>query len=291
MVRHMRIAVIGSTGQLGSELMKVFADDDIVGLTHRDIEVTDQTAVHRILGNLDASVVINTAAYQRVDECEKNVERSFAVNVLGVGNVALACRENDAVLVHLSTDYVFDGEKHEPYTEKDIPNPVSVYGVSKLAGEHLVRSLLSKYYIIRTSGLYGAAGSISKGGNFVDTMLRLAREGMRIRVVNDQVLTPTYAVDLAHKIKELVQMDSFGLYHFTNSGCCSWYQFAKEIFRLSRVAANLEPTTSEEFGALARRPKYSVLGHCSLRRIELADFRPWDEALAEYLEERGLRLQ
>jgi dTDP-4-dehydrorhamnose reductase len=188
----------------------------------------------------------------------------------------------------MSTDYVFGGEKRAPYTEDDAPNPLNVYGVSKLAGEYFVRALCPKHFIVRTSGLYGVAGSSGKGGNFVETMIRLAKEGKPIRVVTDQVLTPTYTRDLAHKIKELLQTEAYGVYHITNSGQCSWYEFAAKIFELLSLKPDFGPTTSAEFGAKAKRPAYSVLAHGRLAQLGLDDLRSWPEALAAYLEEKGL---
>jgi len=193
------------------------------------------------------------------------------------------------VLVHISTNYVFDGQKREPYTEDDPPNPLSVYGASKLTGEYFARNICPKHFVIRTSGLYGVAGSRAKGGNFVETMIRLAKERKPIRVVTDQVLTPTYTRDLAEKIKELLQTEAYGLYHITNSGQCSWYEFAAKIFELLGGKPDFGPTTSAEFGAKAKRPAYSVLAHERLKQLGLDDLRLWPEALEAYLEEKGYR--
>jgi dTDP-4-dehydrorhamnose reductase len=187
----------------------------------------------------------------------------------------------------MSTDYVFRGEKKDPYVEDDLLRPLNVYGVSKLAGEYFVQNICQKYFIVRTSGLYGLAGSRGKRGNFVELMLRLAQEGKEIRVVDDQVLTPTYTMDLARKIKELIAMEQFGLYHITNNGQCSWYEFAKEIFEASHLQANLHKTTTREFGARARRPDYSVLRNRALEKIGMDDLRTWKEALRAYLAARS----
>ena len=285
----MRVLLIGAGGQLGSDLTKALAQEELIPLKHADIEVCDPGSVRHALQTYAPEVVINTAAFHRVDDCEREPERAFAVNALGVRHLALACREQGCALLHLSTDYVFDGRKGVPYEETDPPSPINAYGISKLAGEYFIRYLLDKHYIVRTSGLYGVAGSSGKGGNFVELMLRLAREGKEIKVVNDQTLTPTYTVDLAAALARLVHTQRYGLYHITNSGECTWYQFAAKIFELAGVQAKLEPTTTAAFGAPARRPAYSVLAHKALLAAGLSEMRPWPEALAAYLTERRTR--
>jgi dTDP-4-dehydrorhamnose reductase len=221
-----------------------------------------------------------------VDGCEDEPERAFAVNAMAVRDLAIAAKGSGAVLVHFSTDYVFDGRQRRPYRETDPPGPLSVYAASKLAGEYFVRATLERYFLIRTCGLYGIAGSRDKGGNFVETMLRLAREGRDIRVVGDQVLTPTSARELARKVRQLVETGQYGLYHITNNGECSWYQFAQAIFELAGLNPRLLETTSAAYGARANRPAYSVLDNANLYRLGLDDLRPWHEALKEYLEVR-----
>jgi len=278
--------LIGAGGQLGSDLVKALAHEDLIALTHGDMEVCDPAGVRAAIRSRAPQVVINTAAFHRVDDCEREPERAFAVNALGVRNVALACKEQGCVLLHLSTDYVFDGHKGSAYDESDAPRPLNAYGISKLAGEFFIRYLLDRYYIVRTSGLYGVAGSSGKGGNFVELMLRLAHEGKEIRVVNDQTLSPTYTVDLAQALAQLIRTERYGLYHITNSGECSWYQFAAKVFELAGVSAHLEPTTTAAFGAVARRPTYSVLAHKALLAAGLPEMRPWPAALAAYLAER-----
>ncbi len=285
----MKVAIIGASGQLGHDLVKALAGEELVPLTHADVEICDAASVDALMTRHSPQIVVNLAAYHKVDECEGNPERSFAVNALGVRNLARACQEHGATLLHMSTDYVFDGRKGSPYAEDDPPCPINVYGISKLAGEYFVRYICPQYFIVRSSGLYGVAGSSGKGGNFIELMLRLAREGKDIRVVNDQVLTPTYTVDLARKIVQLIHTQHYGLYHITSAGSCSWYEFASKIFELAGVAANLSPTTTASFGAPATRPAYSVLAHQALARIGLDDLRPWPEALAAYLAERQTR--
>ena len=282
----MRTLLIGVNGQLGSDLRKVLSPDTTIPLTHADIEIADLNRVKDILERHRPDVVINTAAYNKVDDCEDNVENPFNVNAYAVRNLAIACKNIDAVLVHFSTDYVFDGSKNTPYKEDDMPRPISVYGISKLTGEHFARYNLKKYFVIRTCGLYGLAGRSSKGGNFVELMLRFAQEGREIKVVNDQVLTPTSTKELAKSVCQLIQTNEYGLYHITNNGECSWYEFAKEIFKIEELSPKLNETTSDAYGAKAKRPLYSVLDHCNMRKLGLDGMGDWKDALKTYLLER-----
>jgi len=282
----MKILLVGANGQLGSDLVKTLADENLIPLTHRDMDICEPVGVRATLRRYWPEVVINTAAYHKVDECEVNAERALVVNALGVRNLALACREVGCVLLHLSTDYVFDGRKGTAYVEADLPNPVNVYGVSKLTGEYFVQYLLDRYFIVRTSGLFGVAGSSGKGGNFVELMLRLAREGRAIRVVDDQVLSPTYTLDLVHQILALIRTEHYGLYHATSHGACSWYQLAARIFELAGLSPSLSPQTTAESGARTMRPAHSELENAALQRIGLDRMRRWDEGLAAYMEAR-----
>ena len=283
----MKILIIGAGGQLGSELVNCLQDDIIIPLTHIDIEMTDYQQVNDILSSNMPDVVINTSAYHRVDDCEDNIEKSFSVNAFAVRTLAKICSEHDTTLVHFSTDYVFGGEKRTPYAESDIPNPLSVYAVSKLAGEYFVRNICKRHFVVRTCGLYGAKGVSGKGGNFVELMFKLTKEKKVIKVVSDQIVTPTYARELAMKISQLIRTGAYGLYHITNNDGCSWYDFAKTIFDLTGIDANLSPTTSAEYGAKAKRPAYSVLENMNLKKLGLDGMMPWKEALREYLKEKG----
>lgn len=285
----MKVAVLGARGQLGHDLIRAMAEWECVPLTHADIDVCDFIATRKVLTDVKPDIVINTAAFHRVDDCEEQPEKSFLVNTYAVRHLAQLCAELDCGLAHLSTDYVFGGEKVTPYTEDDAPNPLSVYGVSKLAGEYFVRNLCPKHFVIRTSGLYGVAGASGKGGNFVETMIRMAREGRPIRVVDDQVLTPTYTQDLAQAIDQLVRTDAYGLYHITSSGQCSWYEFAARIFELLGLTPDFGPATTAAYGAKARRPAYSALAHHKLKQRGFDDLRPWPEALEAYLREKEHR--
>ena len=282
----MRVVVIGSSGQLGSDLVKALPPHEVAPLTHADLEVTDAEAVRAVLAGHGPQVVVNTAAFHKVEVCEREPLRAFEVNGLGARNLALACRDLDCPLVHLSTDYVFDGAKRTPYLESDAPRPVNAYGISKLAGEHFLRCLWDQHTIVRASGLFGAAGSSGKGGNFVETMLRVAREQGQATVVADLVFSPTYTVDLARAIVRLIEAGLRGVVHITNTGECSWHDFAAEIFRQVGLDVTLRPTTASEMGAEVARPPYSVLGHGALAAAGLEPMRPWQEALTDYLREK-----
>lgn len=286
--KRVKVAVIGANGQLGGSLVKSLARRRIecVPLTRSEVDVTDLGTVTEMLGKHRPQIVINTAAYHRVDLCEDTPGDTFLVNSVGARNVAVAAREVSAVPVFISTDYVFDGTQKSPYRESDRANPQSVYAAAKLAGECMTRIGGERYFIVRSTGLYAVGGSSGKGGNFVETMLRLAESRTTIRVVSDQVLTPTYAVDLAEKICDLIRTEAYGLYHLTNSGECSWHDFAARIFSLAGIRADLHRTTTEEHGARAARPAYSVLDNGRARDIGLTPMRSWDDALAEYLRAR-----
>ena len=282
----MRIALLGSNGQLGQDLKVALAEHDVVPFTRRDFDVTDHLAVRAALSAAHPSLILNTTAWHRVDDCETLPEAAYATNVLAVLNLIRIANDLDGILVHVSTDYVFSGTSRVPYTERSEPFPLSVYGNSKLAGEYLVRSFARKYFLIRSCGLYGHAGSQGKGGNFVETMLRKARLGERIHVVDDQIVTPTSTQDLAIQIGLLITTSHFGLFHATNEGACSWYDFAKAIFELSGVRADLLPTTSSAFRAAAARPPYSVLENARLKELGMNRMRHWKDALADYLKKR-----
>jgi len=283
----MKIIIIGAGGQLGSELVNILHEEELIPLTHFDIELTDHSQVNDIISSNQPDIVINTSAYHKVDECEDYPEKAFAVNTIAVRNLARVCEEYHIGLVHFSTDYVFNGEKRTPYTEDDTPDPLSVYATSKLAGEYFVKHLCKKHFIIRTCGLYGTKGISSKGSNFVDLMIRLAMENKTIRVVSDQIVTPTYVGDLASVVSKLIKTTEYGLYHVTNNGECSWYEFARTIFDMTGLKANLVPVSSREYGAKAKRPPYSVLENKNLKDLGMDDLRHWKDALKEYLKQKG----
>ena len=291
----MKIAVLGSAGQLGRDLCpRLAALGEVVPLTRADIDLAQLDTIAPAVAALKADVFVNCAAYNLVDKAEAEPEAAFAVNHLGVRLLAQACDEALSKLVHFSTDYVF-GADHllggeltltTPLTEDDLAEPLSVYGKSKVLGETCVELKLPNNLVIRTCGLYGVWGSGGKGGNFVETMLRLAGQGKPLRVVNDQRCTPSYTADVADATVQLIARGATGLFHVTNGGDCTWFEFAAEIFRQSGLTPNLTPITSTEFGAAARRPAYSVLSTAKLAAVGVSPLRPWRDALAAYLGER-----
>ncbi|MEE8638197.1 MAG: dTDP-4-dehydrorhamnose reductase [Candidatus Margulisiibacteriota bacterium] len=284
----MKILIIGADGQLGSDLCKVIPKKEQIPLTIRDIDITDKDKTFQVIKKHSPDIVVNTAAFHSVDKCEDEVELAFTVNAEGVKHVAEACKESKAVLVHISTDYVFDGEKGKPYVETDRPNPQSVYAKSKLSGENYVEDVLDKYFIVRTSGLYGAAGCLGKGGgNFVEGMLKRASSQPELKVVTDEVLSPTYTFDLASKINQLIRTEHYGLYHIVNHGECSWHEFTSKIFELLGRKITMLKALSADFKTKARRPKYSVLKNTHLEKFGMDDLRPWPDALKAYLIEKG----
>ena len=286
----MKVLVTGASGQLGTDVCKVLTDSQLIRLTHKDIEIGDMDSVKQAFNKYKPDIIVNTAAYVRVDDCEDEKEKAFQVNALGARNVAVVAQELGARLVHISTDYVFGGEvgpRTTPYTEFDTPVPLSIYGKSKLAGENLVRQFCLRHFIVRASGLFGVAGSSGKGGNFIETMLRLARERDELKVVNDQVFSPTYTRDLAQKIAQLMATEYYGIFHITSKGACSWYEFTTETLKLAGITTPVVPITSDQCPQKARRPRYSVLDNYHLRLLGLDDMRPWQEALKDYMKGKG----
>jgi dTDP-4-dehydrorhamnose reductase len=282
-----RFVIVGATGQLGSDLVRTFdRPGELIPLGSRDLDVLDAARVRSTLADLRPTTVINATAYNFVDRAEEERSRAFALNAEAVGSLATTCQALGGVFVHFSTDYVFDGRKRTPYVESDAPAPLGAYGESKLAGERLALERCERTIIFRVSGLFGIAGTSGKG-NFVETMLRLAREGKPLRVVADQVLGPSYTLDLARKVWAVLPKATHSLYHLTSGGQTSWYDFARRALGLAGVTADITPVTTAEFGARARRPAYSVLGHASLAALGEDDLRPWDAALAAYIAERS----
>src|SRR5437867_12021242 len=284
----MRCALIGVTGQLGFDLARTFdLPGELIRLTHADLDLLETGAIARVMRDVRPSHVVNAAAYNLVDRAEDERERAFALNAEAVGTLAETCEALGATLVHFSTDYVFDGAKGAPYTEDDAPNPLGAYGVSKLAGERLARERCGSALVIRVSGLFGVARSAGKDGtNFVETMLWLAGEGRPLRVVADQVLGPSYTLDVARAVWRVIASGHTGLCHVTSGGETSWHDFAHEIFRLEGLTPSLTAVSSDEYGARAKRPPYSVLAHRRLGALGIAEPRAWGVALAAYLAER-----
>jgi dTDP-4-dehydrorhamnose reductase len=285
----MRTVVLGAGGQLAHELLQILGD--AVPLAHADLDVTSATNINETLAALEPAVVVNTAAYNMVDRAEEQPSAAFAVNFTGPLHVARACRRLGALLVHFSTDYVFglDSSRSAPWEETDVPGPVSVYGASKLAGEYAVRAYCPKHLVIRTCGLYGVKGSRGKGGNFVETMLRLAATGNPVRVVNDQTCTPSFAQDVARTTAHMIERQFTGLFHLTNGGACTWYEFASAVFRLAGLTVDCRPVASSDFGLAARRPAYSVLSNAKLAAAGIRPCSHWRDALGRYFELRPAR--
>ncbi|ASA78495.1 dTDP-4-dehydrorhamnose reductase [Thermococcus sp. 5-4] len=285
----MRVAIIGAAGQLGSDLVRVLGEDlsfEVIPLTHADLDVTIPETL-KVLRELRPDVIINTAAYVRVDDAELYPEKAFAVNAIGALNVARVANEIDAINVYISTDYVFDGEKEKPYTEDDVPNPINVYGASKYAGEILTRNYSTKYYIIRVASLYGKAGASGKGGNFVEWIIERAKRGEKLQIVDDQVMSPTHTLYVAKALKEFLKVrPDYGVYHMVNEGYCSWYDFAKAIFEILGWDVEITPIKSSELNRLARRPRFSALSVKKLKSLGVLSIY-WKEALKEYLIEVG----
>jgi dTDP-4-dehydrorhamnose reductase len=275
----MRILVTGHTGLLGSELVPVLqADHEVTGCSLPEWDITDIGSARRAVAGAKAELVVHAAAWTAVDECEKQPDLAFRVNALGTRNMALAAREAGAKIAYISTDYVFDGTRGEPYVEFDETNPLGVYGRSKWAGEQYVRYLCRDFFIIRSAWLFGAGGAC-----FPDTILRLIREKGRVEVVTDQIGNPTYAVDLARAVAHIATSDLFGTYHAVNSGPASWFDFARSIAAtFGHPADVILPTTSERFFRPAPRPANSSLRNFVLEETFGYRMRPWTEALAEY---------
>lgn len=287
-----KVALIGSNGQLGTDILKITEKEQsfsIIPLTHKDIEICDKENILRTLDNINPDIILNTAAYNRVDDAEKDPTQAFQINAFATKNLAEYAKLKNIILMHISTDYVFglDKERKTPYNEDDLPGPVNAYGLSKLTGEYFVKQICSKYFVVRSSGLFGSAQSSSKGYNFIELMIRLAKEKKDIKVVNDQISIPTYTIDLAKQIFTILSHTDFGMYHAAAEGQCSHYEFAKEIFRLTKLSANLNPITSEKFGSVAKRPKYSVLSTEKLKKLGLYNMPDWHEGLKDYLKEKG----
>ncbi len=283
----MRAAVIGANGQLGSDLVLecMRRGWETVSFTHDQVMVEDLESVRRAFDQAVPDVIFNTAAFHNVPKCEQEPERSFAVNALGARNVALLGEEMGAATVFYSTDYVFDGAKLQPYVEDDLPGPLNVYGVSKLAGEHFSRSLTSQGLVLRISGLFGKVLCRAKGGNFVTTMARAARDRPEVRVVDDEVLSPTPTREIARVSVDLVEIGATGLYHVASEGQCSWYDFARVIFDTLKFNTPLLPCSAAELPSAVRRPSYSALDSTRLANLSISPPLHWRDGLVRFLQE------
>ncbi|HKD78944.1 MAG TPA: dTDP-4-dehydrorhamnose reductase [Candidatus Angelobacter sp.] len=284
----MNVVVLGGNGQLGRDIATAFsAQNNVTSLTHDQIEVASIEPVRAVLEGIRPNVVINSAAFHHVEKCEADPVLAFTVNGLGARNVAQVTEALGATLIHVSTDYVFDGLKASPYTEDDNANPLNVYGNSKLSGEHFVRSINPRHFVVRVSAIYGENPCRAKGGlNFVELMLKLAHERPELRVVDDEFVTPTPTVQIAQQLVELSRSSHYGLYHATAEGSCSWYEFAAAIFELTGTKVRLERARPGEFPAKVPRPKYSVLENAALKSKALNVFSDWKSELKNYLARR-----
>jgi dTDP-4-dehydrorhamnose reductase len=282
----MKIAVIGANGQLGTDVVRAFrhSGDDVIALNHSDIELSSIDSVSGTLREIGPNVIVNCAAMHNVDHCESDAHKAFAVNGLGARNLALVTHDIQSILIHISTDYVFDGIKGKPYEESDNPQPLNVYGTSKLTGEYFVRSIAAKHFIVRTSAIYGRSPCRAKKGlNFIELMLKLAKERGEVKVVDTEIITPTSTAELSSQLVSISRSEHYGLYHATAEGSCSWFDFAKNIFDVSGVKVKLSVALPHEFPNKVLRPSYSVLENKELKRNGLNMFRPWQEGVRAYL--------
>jgi dTDP-4-dehydrorhamnose reductase len=284
-----RIVVFGSLGQLGVELCAELTRRgyEVRGFERGALDICDGEKVEKALADFDPSAVFNAAAYNQVDIAESEPLPAFQANALGVRNIALACRRNDARLIHFSTDYVFDGRLGRAYVETDPTHPLGAYAVSKLAGELYVQAYLDHAIIVRTSGVFGTGGLRTARGNFPELMLRLAREGKPIRVVEDHFASPTYAPALASRSIDLQEHDLEGVFHIGGGEPISWFEFARLIFEKAKVTANLTPTNAREYRTAASRPKFSALENARLRAHGISPMPPLAQAIEEYLSARS----
>jgi dTDP-4-dehydrorhamnose reductase len=285
----MRVAVIGGNGQLGRDVASAFSAEGhaVTNLAHEDIEVSSLESVRTALGATHPEIIVNTAAFHHVEKCEAEPGLAFAINGAGARNLAQVTQESGATLLHISTDYVFDGRKNTPYTEEDAPAPLNVYGNTKLSGEFFVRSTNPRHFVVRCSAIYGENPCRAKGGlNFVELMLKLAKERSELRVVDDEFVSPTPTAQIARQLVALSRSRDYGLYHATCEGSCSWFEFASAIFELTKTNIRLEPARPGEFPAKVPRPKYSVLENRALKSKSLNVFTHWKQGLEGYLARR-----
>lgn len=278
----MKVLVTGIDGQLGYDVVRALRAEymEVKGTSRIEMDITSEESCRLCIQSYQPDVIIHCAAYTAVDQAEVDVEEAYRVNAAGTRNIAVAAENTGAKLVYISTDYVFDGKGDTPYHEYDNTNPQGIYGKSKRAGEIMVQSLSSRYFIVRTSWVFGI-----NGNNFVKTMLKFAQERPQLKVVHDQVGSPTYTVDLAHFLCQLIQTDRYGIYHASNTGICSWYEFACAIFKTANVEVDVLPCTTEEFPRPAPRPKYSVMECLGIKMNDFDILPPWQDALKRFLDE------
>jgi len=268
---------------LASDIYDVLsAREEVIPFPKEELDITEPKKVMELISSHKPDIVIHCAAFTNVDQCELEPDKAYLVNTVGTWAVAAACAKVDALMVYISTDYVFDGSKAAPYLEIDEPNPLNQYGKSKLGGEKMVKMLLNRFFIVRTAGLYGR-----KGKNFVTTILDKAKEGQPLGVVVDQIVSPTYTKDLAEALSYLIYSPFYGIYHITNRGETSWYGFAQQILRLTGLSTSLSPISSSEWPSPAKRPPYSGLSSLAWENFGFPSLRKWEDALADFLSQIG----
>ena len=282
----MKVAIIGSNGQLGTDLSEVFsAKHDVVGLTHADIEISDIDNVKKVFGEMKPDVVLCTAAAHNVPKCESEPDVAFKINGIGSLNLAKVSADLGFKLVQYSTDYVFDGRKMKPYVETDAVFPQSAYAVTKYCGEQFIQNYCTKFFVVRVSGIYGKIPCRAKGGNFISTMVKLSKEKPEVRVVKDEILTPTPTREIAKNTLSLVESEAYDVYHMTCEGEVSWYEFARTIFDTLKLQTPLYEASVKDFPLVVKRPFYSVLENANLKKIGLNQMPHWKEALITFLKE------
>jgi len=284
----MKIALIGASGQLGTDLQKVIPQENLINLDYPDFDIIQLAASSSQLSAIKPDLVINTAAYNLVDRADEHPKEAMAINYQGVVNLVEVCLALDIPLIHFSTDYVFgvDKKRKTPYTELDQTGPLNQYGKSKLLGEQIIQEKMKKYFIFRTAYLFGSAGSQGKGGNIVEALIKKGTEQGELVAVTDQIITPTYALDLAQQVWQVIQTDNYGLFHAVSQGNCSIYEFVQQIFEYLGKNVIIKPIQSSEFNLPAARPKYSVLANQKLIDLNLNIMRPWRQGLKDYLIEK-----
>ncbi|MFC3884153.1 dTDP-4-dehydrorhamnose reductase [Bacillus songklensis] len=284
-----RILLLGANGQLGTDIHFVFSSFpqyELIDVYRKDLDV-EKDDIRQFFSQVEFDILINCTSYHKTDECEDFPSKSLVVNSLAVSEMAKYCHEHDKVLYHFTTNYIFDGKKNRPYKEDDCANPLNVYGISKLAGEHFISNFHDKYFIFRVSSLFGKAGASGKGGNFVETMIQLGKQGKTIRVVDDQVMSPTHTLEIAKAVFTFIdkKIDAYGIYHCSGEGECSWYEFAKEIFVQLNMDVDLIPILHTGYPTKAKRPVYSVLDNTKIN--EIYQMVNWKNSLTEYLYRKG----
>ncbi|MFT4412438.1 dTDP-4-dehydrorhamnose reductase [Fredinandcohnia humi] len=284
-----KILLLGANGQLGTDIQYIFSfypQYDLIPVYRKDLDV-EKDDIYQFLRQVDFDVLINCTSYHKTDECEEFPLKSYIVNASAVREMAKYCNLHQKVLIHFTTDYVFDGYKNQPYVEEDCTNPLNVYGTTKLAGEHFIKSYHDRYFIFRVSTLFGLSGPSGKGNNFVETMIQLGKQGKKINVINNQIMSPTHTLEIAIAIIKFLEQDitQYGIYHCSGEGECSWYDLAAEIFEQLYMHVDMTPVSHTEYPTAAQRPLYSVLDNSKIRKVY--QMKNWRDSLTDYLVRKG----